>query len=77
MSENKKRISLVLPAYREAENIALIYDEICRHIEPLKAKYDFEIIFVNDGSPDNTWDEIVKLCEKDQQVKGVNLSRNF
>lgn len=38
---------------------------------------DFEIVLVNDCSPDNSWSMIVKECEKDKRVKGVNLSRNF
>lgn len=38
---------------------------------------NFEIILVNDASPDNTWTEIEKVCTKDKHVKGINLSRNF
>lgn len=38
---------------------------------------NFEIILVNDSSPDNTWAEIEKVCTKDKRVKGINLSRNF
>ena len=38
---------------------------------------DFEIILVNDASPDNSWLEIEKECQKDKRVKGINLSRNF
>lgn len=73
----KKLISIVLPAYREEKNISLVYEEILKNFEKISEKYDFEIIFVNDGSPDNTWEEILKLCERDERVKGVNLSRNF
>lgn len=73
----KKLISIVLPAYREEKNISLVYEEILKNLEKISEKYDFEIIFVNDGSPDNTWEEILKLCEKDERVKGINLSRNF
>ena len=38
---------------------------------------DYEIILVNDASPDNSWDEIVKLCAANPKLKGINLSRNF
>ena len=77
MSENKKLISVVLPSYREEKNVPLVYNELIKVLLKITDKYDYEIIFVNDGSPDNTWEEILKLCEKDERVKGVNLSRNF
>ncbi len=75
--QNKKLISIVLPAYREEENIALIYDELIDVLSKIQDKYNYEIIYVNDGSPDDTWNEIVKLCQIDKNVKWVNLSRNF
>jgi len=74
--KNKQLISLVIPAYKEEKNIPLIYEEIQETLISIK-KYDFEIIFVNDGSPDTTWLEIHKLCESDKRVKWINLSRNF
>jgi len=74
---SKKLISIVIPAYREEENIPLIYEELQEILWEIKDKYDYEIIFVNDGSSDNTWEEIVKLAKKNERVKGINLSRNF
>ena len=74
---SKKLISIVIPAYREEKNIPLIYIELKSILSEIKDKYNYEIIFVNDGSPDNTWEEIVKLWEKNKNVKGINLSRNF
>lgn len=71
-----KLISIVIPAYREEKNIPLIYDELVAILHPLKW-YDYEIIFVNDGSPDRTWQAIERLCDKDTRVRWVNLSRNF
>lgn len=76
MKENKQLISLVIPAYREEKNISLLFTEIQKTLLNI-TKYDFEIIFVNDWSPDSTWFEIEKLCILDERVKGVNLSRNF
>lgn len=73
---NKKLISIVLPCYKEEKNISLVYSELNKYLENLP-DYNFEIIFVNDWSPDNTWEEIVKICEKDENVRGINLSRNF
>lgn len=74
-TRSRQLISLVIPAYKEEKNIPLIYaetQEVLKHL-----KYDFEIIFVNDGSPDNTWAEIQKLAKADKNVKWINLSRNF
>jgi cellulose synthase/poly-beta-1,6-N-acetylglucosamine synthase-like glycosyltransferase len=68
MPTKKKLISLVIPAYREEKNISLIYAEI-KKVLVVITKYDFEIIFVNDGSPDATWFEIEKLCVSDDRVK--------
>ena len=73
----KKLLSVVIPAYNEEGNIPLIYEELKKNLWEVKDKYDFEIIFVNDGSKDNSWGQIVKLAEKDERVKGVNFSRNF
>jgi len=74
--KNKQLISLVIPAYKEEKNISLLYRELEITLWEIK-EYDFEIIFVNDGSPDATWFEIEKLCIKDERVRGINLSRNF
>jgi len=73
----KKLISIVIPAYREEKNIPLIYIKLKEILWTIKEKYDYEIIFVNDWSPDDTWEEIEKIALKDKKVKGINLSRNF
>lgn len=68
-------ISIVSPIYKAEECIV----ELCRRlklaIEPLTE--DFEIILVEDRSPDNSWDVIQNEAEKDSRVKGIRLSRNF
>lgn len=73
---DKKLISIVLPAYKEEKNIPIIYKELKKVLENI-SDYDFEIIFVNDWSPDKTWKEIEKLAKDDKIVKWINLSRNF
>jgi len=65
---HKKTLSIVIPAYREEKNIAYIYAELLPVLDPLE-HYHYEIIFVNDGSPDRTWHEIERLCESDERVK--------
>lgn len=76
MATKKHLISLVIPAYREESNIPLIYKEIQKVLTKIE-EYDFEIIFIDDGSPDTTWLEIEKLCKQDKTVKWIHLSRNF
>jgi len=73
--ENKPHISIVSPVYR-AEKIV---SELVRqsHENLSKITDNYEIILVNDSSPDNSWEAIIGECSKDQRVKGLNLSRNF
>jgi len=73
----KKNISIVLPSYNEENNIVLIHKELSELSNSYKEKYSFEIIFVNDGSKDNTWEKIKEISRKDKSVKGISLSRNF
>ncbi len=70
-------LSVVIPAYQEEKNISYIYSELLPVLHSVHEKYHYEIIFVDDGSPDATWKEIEKLCEGDVHVRGVRLSRNF
>ncbi|MBR6071537.1 MAG: glycosyltransferase family 2 protein [Acholeplasmatales bacterium] len=69
-----KRISIVVPCYNESETINLYYNEVIKYLDP---SIDFKIIFVNDGSKDNTLELIKELAEKDKRVLYVSLSRNF
>ncbi|MFC2129478.1 glycosyltransferase family 2 protein [Bacteroidota bacterium] len=67
-------LSIVLPSYYEEENIKFIYDEI---IKELPKGEEFELIFVDDGSKDKTFENISILAKQDKRVKGIRLSRNF
>lgn len=72
---NQIHISIVSPVYK-AEG--LIDELIARIIQEVsKITSHFEIILVEDGSPDKSWNEIAQNCEKDTRVKGISLSRNF
>jgi polyisoprenyl-phosphate glycosyltransferase len=68
-------ISIVIPAFNEEENIPIIYQEIVSHLNGIK--YNYEIIFVDDGSSDDTWKVIVELSNHDNRIKGIQFSRNF
>ena len=69
------RISIVSPVYKGEHMVAEL---VRRNVESVSLiTDDYEIILVNDASPDNSWEEIVKQCAANPKVKGVNLSRNF
>ena len=71
----KVHISVVTPAYKCAGCI----EELYRRLVPvlLGISPDYEIIFVDDGSPDRDWEVISSLCAKDTKVRGIQLSRNY
>lgn len=74
--DNKKKITILVPAYNEQEVLPMLYDRLKAIMDDL-SNYDFEILFVNDGSKDNTLKIIRELREKDNRVCYVNLSRNY
>ncbi len=71
-----KKISIVIPAYNEEGNVASIHQKIKQVFSELPS-YDFEIIFVNDGSRDNTQQQLNLLSEQYEEVKFIEFSRNF
>lgn len=73
----KKRISFVIPCYRSENTLEAVVNEIEQTMAGL-SEYSYEIILVNDGSPDDTWRTIKKVAEKrSETVTGINLARNF
>lgn len=71
------KISLVIPVYNESEIIPILYSRIDKSLKKDFAKFQREIIFIDDGSTDNTFKELEKLHKKDSCVKVIQLSRNF
>ena len=72
----KKLISVIVPCYNEQEVLHMFYDEMSR-VAGLMTDYNFEFIFVNDGSRDNTLNICKELAAKDERVKYISFSRNF
>ena len=70
-----KKISIIIPCYNEEQTIPFFYKEINKVSKSIKA--DFEFIFVNDGSKDNTISIIKNYSQKDKRIKYINFSRNF
>ena len=72
---NKIDISIVTPVYGCGRSLDTLYLRLEKTLSKITS--DFEIIMVNDASPDNAWETIKLLAQKDPRVKGINLSRNF
>ena len=71
-----KKISLLIPCYNEEKTIPMLYPELTKLMEK-NNQYEWEVMFVNDGSVDGTMDQLRALREKDQRFNYVDLSRNF
>ena len=76
MNQRKKvDLSIVIPVYNEEENLPILYEKLKKVLNNLGKEY--EIILVNDGSTDKSWEIIKELSEKDSHVIGVNFRRNY
>ncbi len=71
------KVSVVIPMYCEEEVINECYNRTKNVLEGLKNEYDYEIIFVNDGSKDKTLSMLEKISKNDENIKIISFSRNF
>ena len=71
-----KKISIIVPAYNEEESIPYLEKRLVALMNNMK-NYEFEVLFVNDGSKDRTLELIKNLRERDKRFCYVNFSRNF
>ena len=72
----KKNISIVIPCYNEEKNLHLLTQKLFQEAKKLK-NYNFNFLFVDDGSSDNTFEVIENLSKTDKMIKAIKLSRNF
>lgn len=72
---NKVIISVVVPVYKGEKMLQELVDRLTASLKSLTE--DYEIILVNDASPDKSWEGIADICKDDNKVIGINLSRNF
>lgn len=70
-----KKISIVVPCYNEKETVRLFYNEVVKVLKEID--YEYEIIYVNDGSKDTTLDELIDLSSTEDNVYAIDFSRNF
>ncbi|MBO5349922.1 MAG: glycosyltransferase family 2 protein [Clostridia bacterium] len=71
-----KKVTIIIPAYNEEESLPLLYDRLNNVVTNLN-QYEFEMLFVNDGSKDKTLQIIKSLRAQDERVSYVDFSRNF
>ena len=70
------KLSVVIPFYNEENMIQKMYDELVKEINQI-TKAEFEIIFINDGSKDRTFERMLAIAAGDSRVKYISFSRNF
>lgn len=76
MKKNKEKISIVVPCYNEEESLPIFYKELDKVSQGMR-NVDFELLFINDGSSDNTLTILRKLAREDNRVRYISFSRNF
>ncbi len=69
------QISVVIPVYKARDCLAELYRRLVQALEPITR--DFELVWVEDGGEDGSWEIIAELAGRDRRLKGVKLSRNF
>lgn len=72
----KEKISFVIPCYRSEHTINYVVNEI-DELMRARSEYDYEIILVNDHSPDDVWTVIKSICDKRNNAKAISFSKNF
>lgn len=77
MPADKPLISIVVPVYNEEETLPLFYPAVCKVIDSLSAEYDFEFVFTDNHSSDQTPQQLAALAQRDSRVRAFRLSRNF
>lgn len=75
-SHARQTLSVVIPVWNEAHNIAPMHTALAS-VRREVPSYDFEVVFVDDGSRDGTWEHIALLAGKDASVQGIRFARNF
>jgi glycosyltransferase involved in cell wall biosynthesis len=75
MPKSKYDISIVIPAKDEEESLPELCQWISRALTP--HGFSYEVIFIDDGSTDDTWDVIEKISNEDQHIKGIRFNRNY
>ena len=68
-----QKLSIILPIYNESPNISILFAALQKVLQP----YQYEIIAVNDGSRDDSFEQLKKLCHENKNIKAINFKKNF
>ena len=77
MTKTKPLISIVTPCYNEEQNVEIHYDRVCKAIAPFTNKYDFEHIYTDNVSTDNTFNKLVEMSKRYPSIRVIRFSRNI
>ncbi len=73
----RKLISIIVPVFNEVENVEPIYDTVTRVMSSLSDRYNYELIFSDNHSTDNTFEKLRRLASRDKKIRVFRFSRNF
>jgi len=73
--EKTKLVSIIIPCYNEEKNIPILYTEVTKALTD--APFDYEIIIIEDGSKDRSWEELVKVAQDDKRIKLIQHGKNM
>ncbi|MDD3818992.1 MAG: glycosyltransferase, partial [Actinomycetota bacterium] len=73
--DNDVDVSIVIPVYNERESISKLYEELSKTLSEISVNY--EVLLIDDGSTDGTFDELKKIHEKNNLFKVIRFRRNF
>lgn len=74
---NQPTVTVVVPVYREGNHLTVVIRAIIAALETATSKEFYEIVLIDDGSPDNTWEVIREISQNYSILRAVRLSRNF
>ena len=73
----RKLLSIIIPVYNEEENVKKTYDSVTSVMEDIKNKYDYELLFTDNHSTDNTFEILRHLSQSDNHIRVLRFSKNF
>ena len=73
---NNKKLSFIIPCYGSEKTVGLVIDEINKVVSQ-NPRYDYEVVAVNDHSPDNVWQVLKNIAQNNPKVKLINLAKNM
>ena len=72
-----RKVTIIIPAYNEEESLHFLHERLEKLMNEMESKYEFEVLFINDGSTDSTYEILKELRNKDGRINYVDFSRNF